>query len=118
MSDTAELVQMDIKVYMAEVGQRARAAARDIGKADTGPKNVALHAIADSIDAQAETLKQANSKDLEAGKANGLDAALLDRLELTDERIAGMSEGLRQIALPASRSLLLACLSSCAWASM
>ena len=98
MSETAELVQMDIKAYMAEVGQRARAAARDIGKADTGAKNAALNAIADRIDSQADQLKQANAKDLEAGKANGLDAALLDRLELTDDRIAAMSEGLRQIA--------------------
>ena len=98
MSDTAELVQMDIKAYMADVGQRARAAARDIGRADTGAKNAALIAIADRIDEQAGQLKQANARDLEAGKANGLGAALLDRLELTDDRIAAMSEGLRQIA--------------------
>ena len=98
MSDTAELVQMDIKAYMADVGQRARVAARDIGKADTSAKNAALNAIADRIDSQVEQLKQANAKDLESGKANGLDAALLDRLELTDDRIATMSEGLRQIA--------------------
>ena len=98
MCDTAELVQMDIKAYMADVGQRARAAARDIGRADTGAKNAALIAIADRIDDQAEALKQANARDLEAGKANGLDDALLDRLELTDDRIAAMSEGLRQIA--------------------
>ena len=98
MSDTAELVQMDIKAYMKDVGERARAAARDIGKADTGPKNAALLAMADHIDARAQELKQANSKDLEAGRAKGQDDALLDRLELTDERIAGMSEGLRQIA--------------------
>ena len=101
MSAKAELVQMDVKAYMKDVGQRARAAARDIGKADSGAKNTALQAIADLIDAQAEILKQENSKDLEAGRAAGLDAALLDRLELTDARIAGMSEGLRQIvALP------------------
>ena len=98
MSAKAELVQMDIKAYMKDVGERARAAARDIGKADTGPKNAALLAIADHIDARAQELKQANSKDLEAGRANGLDDALLDRLELSDESIAGMSEGLRQIA--------------------
>jgi len=83
---------------MRDVGLRARAAARDIGKAETGAKNAALNAIADLIDADAEKLKQENSRDLEAGRANGLDAALLDRLELTDERIAAMSEGLRQIA--------------------
>jgi len=98
MSAKAERVQMDVKAYMKDVGLRARAAARDIGKADSGAKNAALHAIADRIDAKAQTLKQENSKDLEAGAANGLDAALLDRLELTDERIAAMSEGLRQIA--------------------
>jgi len=98
MSAKAELVQMDVQAYMKDVGLRARAAAREIGKAETGAKNTALHAIADLIDADAEKLKQENSRDLEAGRANGLDAALLDRLELTDERIAAMSEGLRQIA--------------------
>jgi glutamate-5-semialdehyde dehydrogenase len=89
---------MDVKAYMKDVGLRARAAARDIGKAETGAKNTALQAIADRIDAGVEKLKQENSRDMEAGAANGLDAALLDRLELTDERIAAMSEGLRQIA--------------------
>ncbi len=98
MTETAELMQVDIKVYMNDVGQRARAAARDIGRAETGTKNAALNAIADRIDAKAGVLKQANGKDLEAGRANGLDEALLDRLELTDARIAAMSEGLRQIA--------------------
>ncbi|MGD8582684.1 MAG: glutamate-5-semialdehyde dehydrogenase [Gammaproteobacteria bacterium] len=88
---------MDIKTYMADVGQRARAAAREIGKAETGLKNAALLAIADRIDAGAEMLKQENRKDLENGRASGLDAVLLDRLELTDERIAAMAEGLRQI---------------------
>ena len=98
MSAKAELVQMDVKAYMNDVGLRARAASRDIGRAETGAKNAALNAIADLIDAQARTLKQENARDLEAGRANGLDEALLDRLELTDARIAAMSEGLRQIA--------------------
>jgi glutamate-5-semialdehyde dehydrogenase len=97
MSANAEMMQMDIKTYMADVGQRARAAAREIGKAETGLKNAALLAIADRIDAGAEMLKQENRKDLENGRASGLDAVLLDRLELTDERIAAMAEGLRQI---------------------
>ena len=98
MGAEAERVQLDIKTYMNDVGQRARSASRDIGKADTGLKNAALNAIAERIDAEAEDLKRENHKDLEAGRARGLDAALLDRLELTDQRIAGMSEGLRQIA--------------------
>ena len=101
MSVKAELVAMDVKAYMKGVGDRARAAARDIGRAETAAKNAALNAVANQIDARAQTLKQENAKDLEAGRANGLDAALLDRLELTDARIAAMSEGLRQIvALP------------------
>jgi glutamate-5-semialdehyde dehydrogenase len=98
MGANAELMQMDIETYMADVGQRARAAARAIGKAETAAKNAALLAIADRIDADADILKQENSQDLENGKANGLDAALLDRLALTDERITAMAEGLRQIA--------------------
>jgi len=98
MTAKAELLQVDIKAYMADVGQRARAAAFEIGRADTGAKNAALHAIADRIDAEAQRLKEENGRDLEAGRAKGLDAALLDRLELTDARIAAMSEGLRQIA--------------------
>jgi glutamate-5-semialdehyde dehydrogenase len=98
MGANAEMIQMDIKAYMSDVGKRARAAAREIGRAETGPKNAALLAIADRIDADAEFLKQQNRQDLENGRASGLDAALLDRLELTDERIAAMSEGLRQIS--------------------
>jgi glutamate-5-semialdehyde dehydrogenase len=98
MGINADFMHMDIKDYMADVGQRARAAAREIGRAETGGKNTALLAIADRIDADAAYLQQQNRQDLENGKANGLDAASLDRLELTDERIAAMSEGLRQIA--------------------
>ncbi|MCW8854060.1 MAG: glutamate-5-semialdehyde dehydrogenase [Gammaproteobacteria bacterium] len=92
---------MDVKQYMQQLGQQARQASVEMSRADTGIKNKALLAIADAIDAAAEILKAENAKDLEAGRASGLDDALLDRLALNDERIAGMSEGLRQIvALP------------------
>jgi len=87
-----------MKQYMQKLGQQARAAAVEISRADSATKNRALLDIADAIDAAAEQLKVENQKDLQAGKENGLDAAMLDRLELNDERIAGMSEGLRQIA--------------------
>ncbi|MCK4834769.1 MAG: glutamate-5-semialdehyde dehydrogenase, partial [Gammaproteobacteria bacterium] len=83
---------------MSQVGQSAREASRAIGKASTSQKNQALAAIADRIAEQADALKKANALDLAAGKEKGLDAALLDRLELTDERIGSMAEGLRQIA--------------------
>ena len=88
----------DVKQYMTEVGQRARAASRAISRAETEVKNAALNAIADAIEAQKAELLQANGKDMQAGRDGGLDAALLDRLELNDERIAGIADGLRQIA--------------------
>lgn len=88
----------DISSYMANVGLAAREASRAIGRASTAQKNQALNAIADQIMQQTVALKKANALDLIAGKEKGLDAALLDRLELTDERITSMAEGLRQIA--------------------
>ena len=98
MSAKAESMNIDLPAYMQEVGQRARVAARAVSRADTGMKNSALNAIADAIMQSAEQLKAENEKDLAAGRQQGLDAALLDRLELNDERIQGMAEGLRQIA--------------------
>ncbi len=89
---------MDIKHYMQTVGQQARTASRALSRAGTHAKNTALQAIADEIRANVDTLKQQNALDMEAGKTKGLDAALLDRLELTDARIEGMAEGLEQIA--------------------
>ncbi len=92
---------MDIKKYMNELGQQARTASRELNRANTGQKNTALLAIADAIEARSEELLAANKKDMDAGAKNGLDEALLDRLALNDERIAGMAEGIRQIvALP------------------
>ena len=88
----------DVNAYMQKVGEQARAAARVIAAASTGPKNAALNAIADALLDTRELLKAENAKDIEAGKANNLDAALLDRLALTDGVIDGMAEGLRQIA--------------------
>jgi glutamate-5-semialdehyde dehydrogenase len=88
----------DISRYITDVGHAARDASRAVGRASTGQKNNALSAIADLITDRAEVLKTANAIDLDAGRNKGLDAALLDRLELTDERIVSMAEGLRQIA--------------------
>ncbi|HEY9149356.1 MAG TPA: glutamate-5-semialdehyde dehydrogenase [Gammaproteobacteria bacterium] len=98
MNAEADSLNFDIPAYMQKVGEQARAAARAVAAADTGAKNAALTAIAAAIEAAAATLASENRKDLEAGKARGLDAALLDRLELTPARISAMAEGLRQIA--------------------
>ena len=89
---------MNVKEYMAELGQQARIASRKIAKADTGIKNRALLAMADAIDASRERLAAANAEDLQQGRANGLDDAMLDRLELKQSQIDTMIEGLRQVA--------------------
>ncbi|UXY15601.1 glutamate-5-semialdehyde dehydrogenase [Chitiniphilus purpureus] len=89
---------MDIQLYMREVGQRARTASRAMAKADTAAKNRALNAIADAIVRDAAALKAANEQDMAQARADGLEPALLDRLQLTEKTIATMAEGLRQIA--------------------
>jgi glutamate-5-semialdehyde dehydrogenase len=83
---------------MQAVGRRARAASRVIGRAETRQKNAALLAIAAAIETASERLKSENGKDLAAGRREGLDEALLDRLELNAARIAAMAQGLREIA--------------------
>ena len=87
-----------VEQYMEQLGKQARQASRQAAGAETGAKNRALLEAATAIEDQASSLAEENSKDLEAGRSKGLDAALLDRLELTAERIAGMAEGLRQVA--------------------
>lgn len=88
----------DVADYVADVGRRARRAARAMARAETAAKNAALKAIAVDLDAQRDELGKANAADLEAGASKGLDAALLDRLELTPARIDAMIAGLEQIA--------------------
>ena len=91
-------MKLDVRAYMRGLGETAREASRLLGRAETAAKNAALLAIADAIVAERERLVAENRKDLEAGRQRGLDAALLDRLELSDARIDSMAEGLRQIA--------------------
>ena len=98
MSETAQSMKLDVPAYMRGLGATAREAARLLGRAETATKNAALLAIADGLLAERARLAAQNRKDLEAGKQRGLDAALLDRLELSDARIDSMAEGLRQIA--------------------
>ena len=89
---------MDIKAYMQQIGQQARAASRAMARADTHAKNRALHAMADAIDRDAARLIAANEQDLANARAAGLDSAMLDRLALNPKTVAAMAEGLRQIA--------------------
>ncbi len=89
---------LDIETYMTTLGEQARAAARVTARATTAQKNAALLAMAESIQRHRGQLELANQRDLAAGREKGLDAAMLDRLELTSGRIVGMLEGLRQVA--------------------
>jgi len=91
-------IMKDVKQYMKSVGQQARAASRLMALADTAVKNRALLAIADAILNSSAELIAANAKDVAAAKSNGLDAASVDRLTLTDKTVRGMAEGLQQIA--------------------
>ncbi|TAK98006.1 MAG: glutamate-5-semialdehyde dehydrogenase [Rhodospirillaceae bacterium] len=85
-------------VLMADMGRRAKAAARVLAVATTAAKNAALIAAAAAIRAHTAAIKAANVTDVTAGQAKGLSAALLDRLELTDSRIKAMAQGLEDIA--------------------
>ncbi|HUW27963.1 MAG TPA: glutamate-5-semialdehyde dehydrogenase [Sulfuriferula sp.] len=89
---------MDIKAYMQDTGRAARAASRAVARADTNAKNRALTVMAQAIQRDADQLLAANAEDMAAARANGLDAALLDRLALNAKSVAGMAEGLLQIA--------------------
>jgi len=88
----------DIKQYMQSLGQQARTASRAMALADTNAKNHALENIATAILLDSAKLIAANAKDVTAAKADGLDAASIDRLTLTEKTIKSMAEGLRQIA--------------------
>ncbi len=88
----------NIKEYMKAVGQAARAASRHMALADTAAKNLALNATAEFIRKRKALLIAENAKDVEAAKANGLDAASIDRLTLNDKTIHSMADGLEQIA--------------------
>ena len=89
---------MELDIYMQQLGERARLAARQLARADTAAKNAALLAIADALRRAQPQLLAANAQDLAAGRAAGLDDALLDRLTLDAARIASMADGLGQIA--------------------
>jgi len=92
------MTTMELQQTMTTIGRAARKASRAMAKADTAAKNRALQLIAAAIRRDAALLTAANLKDLDAARANGLAAALVDRLTLSEKAIATMAEGLEQIA--------------------
>ncbi|MBT6348628.1 MAG: glutamate-5-semialdehyde dehydrogenase [Proteobacteria bacterium] len=91
-------VSNEIRESMDSTGRNARAAAQIIAQAPTGVKNKALLAMAQRIEHDRERILEANAADLEAADTTGLSSALVDRLELTPERVGAMAQGLTQIA--------------------
>ena len=87
-----------IDQQIAEIGQRARAASREMAKAGTRQKNESLTRLAELIQAHRAQLKSANQTDLDRARAAGHDAAFIDRLTLSDKAIDAMVEGVAQVA--------------------
>jgi glutamate-5-semialdehyde dehydrogenase len=89
---------MSVEQYMQDLGRAALAASRQVAASSTAQRNAALLATCAALDASRAALAAANAEDLARGRERGLDAALLDRLELTPAAIDAMLTGLRQVA--------------------
>jgi len=83
---------------LTEMGQRARAAARQLARATTEQKDKTLLALADALLAGQDMILAANAQDVEAGQAAGLTPALIDRLTLNPKRLSGIASDLRSVA--------------------
>ena len=90
---------MNVKEQVLTIGEAALAASRELANLSTRKKNAILEAMAEELDAQRGFIQEENNKDLAAGKEAGLNASMLDRLELSDDRIDGMIKGLRDVAV-------------------
>ena len=88
----------DVSAYVGQIAVTARSASRKIARASTQQRNQALTAASDRIESSAAEIKKANALDLESAHRSGLSDAMIDRLELTNARIALMAQGLREIA--------------------
>ncbi|TSE07554.1 glutamate-5-semialdehyde dehydrogenase [Mesorhizobium intechi] len=88
----------DTVALMADIGRRARAAARPLAIAATAAKNAALLAMAEAIVARERDILDANAIDISNGEESGLSASFMDRLKLNPARIRAMADGIREIA--------------------
>src|SRR5487761_2589475 len=89
---------MNLTEQMTRLAKQAKTASRELAKLTTSEKNACLLAMATALEQNAAAIKEANALDLEFGAQHGLSAAMLDRLQLDDKRIAGMARGLREVA--------------------
>ncbi len=96
--DGTALSENAIADMMTNLGRKARDASRILAGTSAATKNAALIAAAKALCESTEAIKTANAKDMEAARQKGLTAAMLDRLNLDDARIAAMANGLQEIA--------------------
>jgi len=89
---------IDLNAEIELRGRRARNAALALVSTPAETRTRALLAMASTLEKRSDEILAANAKDLDAGKANGLSTALLDRLRLTPERISSMANGVREVA--------------------
>ena len=81
-----------------EIGRQAKAASRRLAGLSAAQKNEILRSMADELELRSPALLEANAKDLSRAEESGLGKAAIDRLRLTDKRIAEMADGVRQVA--------------------
>jgi glutamate-5-semialdehyde dehydrogenase len=89
---------MPLTEQITQIAQQAKVASRELAQLATAEKNACLRAMADALESDAETIKQANAQDMDVGASLGLNTAMLDRLKLDDKRISQMAKGLREVA--------------------
>ena len=88
-----------VEAVVTELAQSARAASRALGRLTTSGKNEVLLAAADAIESASESILAANAEDIARAESSDMEASLLDRLRLTPERVTGIANGLRQVAV-------------------
>ncbi len=98
MDTAAQVTDEQASTGVRELAQAAKIASRALRSATTAAKNEALYALADALVADADRILAANVVDVERESAAGMNAGLVDRLRLTDERIAGIADALRELA--------------------
>ena len=91
-------VMSDISSLMQDIGRKAKSASVSLAVATPDQKRLALEAAAEAVEATTPDILAANARDMEAAREKGLSGAMLDRLLLTDDRVAGIVSGLRAIA--------------------
>ena len=89
---------MSAQTVINTLADAARLAGRTLSTATAAQRRDALQVIADAIEARSAEILNANEKDMQAGRASGLNSSLLDRLLLTPERIKGIAGGARQVS--------------------